>query len=327
LPVGATLNRMTPARAQQATLRSRLWRNEWFRALLLALVMLLLLHAFVLRFVTVRSTSMFATLQPGDLLLVKRWTAFTGCARGDIVVFRDPLRDVDPPWRRPLLVKRLVGLPGDTVVIRDGRLLVNGTPFKEAPGKTKSYLIRLADGADCEAFANRHGLPEALVIPGRLNLETALNEQLAAVIGQDDEVVSITPMRLATGSAPHIFPFSPRYPWNGDDFGPLILPKKGDTLRINADNLPLYDRVMSIYEGHALSNNGNQLLVDDTPLTQYVVEQDYGFVLGDSRHFSADSRYWGFLPMNSIVGSTTEPLYRQRMPAAVERRASDDAHR
>ena len=290
---------------------SQLWRNQWLRAFLLALGLLFLLHAFVLRLVTVQSTSMFATLRPGDLLLVQRWANWTGYARGDIVVFRDPLKDREPMWRRPLLVKRLVALPGDTLEIREGRLLVNGAPFNEASGVAMSHLVRLREGSDPHAFAKRHGLPDALVIPGRSNLETALNEALVVALEQDEEVIGIAPMRLATGQRLNVFPFSPRYAWNGDDYGPLVIPCAGDTLRINVDNLPLYDRLMSTYEGHRLSNSGDQLRLDGLPLSNRIVEKDYCFVLGDSRHFSADSRYWGFLPLDHVVGRATV-LHRAR---------------
>ncbi len=291
---------------------ARARRNEWFRAFLLAAGMLLLLHAFVFRFVTVRSTSMFATLLPGDLLLVQRWPCWTGFERGDIVVFRDPLGDRAAMWRRPLLVKRIVAMPGDTVEIARGRLLVNGMPFVEAPGLTTSHLVRLREGADGQAFAVRHGLPDALVIPGRTTLETALNPMLAEAIARDPDVVDVAPMRLATGAQAHVFPFSPRYGWNGDDYGPITVPRRGETLRIDVDNLPMYDRLMSIYEGHRLSNSGNQLLLDGLPLERYRVEQDYYFVLGDSRHFSSDSRYWGFVPADCIVGRGGPVLHRQR---------------
>lgn len=280
----------------------RLLRNEWFRAFVLALGLLLVIHAFVLRFVTVRSTSMWATLRPGDLLLVERWAVWTGMRRGDIAVFRDPLKDRDPLWRRPLLVKRIVGLPGDTVEIAEGRVRVNGVPFEEPSGRTMSHLIRLREGMDAMAFAKRHGLPDALALPGRATIEAALNAELAAALEADSAVAGIAPMRLASGAAPHLFPFSPRYRWNGDDYGPIAVPAKGDTVAVDVDNLPLYDRIITAYEGHRLSNAGEQLLMDDLPLRRYVVEQDYYFVLGDSRHFSADSRHWGFVPGSHLVG-------------------------
>ncbi len=280
----------------------RALRNEWSRAFLLALVVLILLHVFVIRFVTVRSASMFATLRPGDLLVVQRWTIWTGIDRADIVVFRDPLKDSEPRWRRPLLVKRVAGIPGDIIELRNAGLFVNGAKAVQPDGMTLSHLVRLREGADASAFARRHGLPDALIVPGRSNLETALNGPLADALANDGSVVSVAPMRLDSGGKRHLFPFSPSYPWNGDDFGPITVPKRGDTLRITVMNLPLYDRLISVYEGHRLSNSGDALLIDGQPLTTYVVEKDYYFVLGDSRHFSADSRYWGFVPEDHLIG-------------------------
>ena len=280
----------------------RIWRDQWFRAFLLAIGLLVALNAFVLRLVTVRSTSMFATLRPGDLLLVQRWANWTGYARGDMVVFRDPLKDRGPWWRSALLVKRIAALPGDTLEIRDGVLLVNGSQAEEPTGLAFSHLIRLRPNADALSVLLRHGIPTETVMTGRSSIEAPLTSALRDSLETDRDVISVAPMSLAKGGRMHIFPFSPRYAWNGDDFGPLMIPRREDTLRIDAHNLPLYDRLISIYERHRLSNSGDQLLIDGLPLERYRVEEDYCFVLGDSRHFSADSRYWGFLPMNRIVG-------------------------
>ena len=287
---------------QQTTVPSRLLKNEWFRAFLLALGLLILVHFFVLRFVTVESTSMYATLRPGDLLLVQRWPVWTGLSRGDVVVFRDPLKDRDPMFRRPLLVKRIVGMPGDTVELRHDVLLVNGEPQVLPPAATTSYLVRLAMGQRPDSLLALLGLPKSLVQPGRTAIELPLNKALAEIVERFHGVVSASPMRLASGAPHHIFPFSPRYPWNGDDFGPLVVPRKGGSIRIDVDDFPLYDRIMSTYEGHALSADRDRLMIDGRPLEAYVVERNYYFVLGDSRHFSADSRYWGFLPQDHIVG-------------------------
>lgn len=276
--------------------------NPWIRATLQAVLFLLFLHVCVVRWVTVRSTSMYATLLPGDLLLVQRWPLLTGFANGDVVVFRDPLRDDVSLSRRPLLVKRIVGMPGDRVELRNGHLLVNGTVKPFPIGATRSYLVRLKQGRSPDALLEMLGLPKEQVIPGRNFIELPLNKVLADSVKASPDVVSVEPMSSATGAPRHIFPFSPRYAWNGDDYGPITVPKKGDTLHITIDNLPLYDRLMSRYEGHVLTAEGNDIAIDGRPLTDYVVEHDHYFVLGDSRHHSADSRYWGFVPADHLVG-------------------------
>ena len=185
---------------------------------------------------------------------------------------------------------------------RHGVLLVNGEPQVLPPAATTSYLVRLAMGQRPDSLLALLGLPKSLVQPGRTAIELPLNKALAEIVERFHGVVSASPMRLASGAPRHIFPFSPRYPWNGDDFGPLVVPRKGGSIRIDVDDFPLYDRIMSTYEGHALSADRDRLMIDGRPLEAYVVERNYYFVLGDSRHFSADSRYWGFLPQDHIVG-------------------------
>lgn len=282
-------------------LRLQAW-NEWLRALLLALLLLLFVHLFVLRWVSVQSTSMYATLLPDDLVLVQRWPIWTGLERADIVVFRDPLKDREPVGQRPLLVKRIAGMPGDIIELRAGVLWVNGKAQTPPPSATWSYLLRLRGEHRPDSIMEKLGLPMNTLIPGRRFVEIPLNPVLADSVEHDPRVVSAEPLSLAKGSPRHIFPFSQQYSWNGDNYGPLRIPAKGDTLRIDSDVLPLYDRLLSIYEGRSITVEGNMLLLDEQPLKDYVVQQNYYFVLGDSRHYSADSRYWGFLPQDHLVG-------------------------
>lgn len=295
----------TAERTEVSSIRSwssRLLQNEWLKAFVLALVLLLFLHAFVVRWVIVESTSMFATLKPGDLVLVQRWPLWTGLERGDVVVFRDPLKDDVSMVRRPLLVKRIAGIPGDRVEIRRGKLFVNNKAEVNTAYTTQAYLVRLRNERFADSLLRELGLPLQLHRAGRAFVELPLNEELAARVEQLPYVLSADALGLARGAQRHIFPFSPRYPWNGDDFGPVTVPRQGDTLHITVDNLPLYDRLISHYEGHELGVDRNVLRIDGRPLTDYVVEQDYYFVLGDSRHHSADSRYWGFVPADHVTG-------------------------
>ncbi len=276
--------------------------NEWVRASVLALLLLLFVHLFVLRWVSVQSTSMYATLLPDDLVLVQRWPIWTGLEREDIVVFRDPLKDRELPGQRTLLVKRIVGMPGDILELKAGVLWVNGEKQAPPPNATWSYLLRLRGEHKPDRIMEKLGLPMSTLIPGRRFVEIPLNAALLDSVESDPSVVSAEPMSLAKGAPRHIFPFSQRYQWNGDDYGPLKVPAKGDTLRIDSDVLPLYDRLLSIYEGRSITAEGNVLMIDGKPLKEYVVQQNYYFVLGDSRHYSADSRYWGFLPQDHLVG-------------------------
>ncbi|MEO8068499.1 MAG: signal peptidase I [Flavobacteriales bacterium] len=280
------------------------WRklNEWLRALVIALLVLGVLHVFVLRWVTVQNTSMYRTLLPGDLLAVNLMATWTGIDRNDVVVFRDPVQDDRAMANRDLLVKRVAGLPGDTVRIKAGQLYVNGERVADPPGVTHSWLVRLRKEADAGALLEHLQLPPDFAPTGRNFIELPLNGAIAKDLKQLNLVTETDPMGMESGSPDHIFPYSPTFKWNADDYGPITVPAAGDTVRIDLGRLPLFDRIITRYEGHTLEATRHDVLMNGEPLREYVIADDYCFVLGDSRNHSADSRYWGFLPMHHVVG-------------------------
>lgn len=268
----------------------------------MALAVILFTHVFLLRWVTVRSASMYATMWPGDLVGVLRWPVWTGFHRGDVAVFRDPLQNDRAMVRRTLEVKRIVGLPGDLVQLRDGILYVNGKRLRAYPAETHSWLVRMKRGTDVDAMLHRLGLPPAYTLPDGTELELPLNDQLATDLRKANAITGAEPLRSATGSPGHIFPYSPTYPWNTDDYGPIRVPAHGDTVRVDAATLPLFDRIITHYERNKLEVKGNEITINGVATHEHVIQQDYYFVLGDSRHYSSDSRFWGFVPADHLVG-------------------------
>ena len=99
-----------------------------------------------------------------------------------------------------------------------------------------------------------------------------------------------------------IFPHSEKYSWTQDNFGPLWIPQSGATINLTIDNLPLYERIIDQYEGHDLRVDGNKIFIDGNEVTTYTFAMNYYFMMGDNRHNSADSRFWGFVPEDHIVG-------------------------
>lgn len=280
------------------------WRrlNDSLKALLVAFVVLGFIHAFVLRWVTVRSNSMYATLYPGDLVGVAKWPLWTGFERGDVVVFRNPIQEDRSMARRQLLVKRIAALPGDVVELRDGELFVNGVGVGPPPFATRSWLVRLEEGTDAHAILAELGLPVGSSPADARELEIPLNGPMANKLRSRSGVLTVDRMRSASGSPGHIFPYSPRYQWNADDYGPLAVPRKGDHLRVDLRTLPLYDRIITRYEGNDLEVAKHILSINGEETREYIVKKDYYFVLGDNRHYSEDSRYWGFVPADHLTG-------------------------
>ena len=102
-----------------------------------------------------------------------------------------------------------------------------------------------------------------------------------------------------------LFPFSENYPWSRDNYGPIYIPKKGVTVDLNLENLPLYERLIDVYEDHDLKVKDGVIYIDGEAADKYIFAMDYYWMMGDNRHNSADSRFWGFVPEDHVVGKAS----------------------
>ena len=213
-----------------------------------------------------------------------------------------------PTDRRENYVKRCVGLPGQTLQIKDHIIYLDGVANKEPDNVQYNYLVttnrpipaELAHqlGISNEDLMNRNPQGTMYCLP----LTEATKQGLLA---NKNVVRDIKP--YPEEQQGDLYPLNMHKDWTCDNYGPVWIPKKGESIRLTLENLPIYERPIAIYEGNKLEvTPDGRILINGAEADSYTFKQDYYWMQGDNRHNSADSRYWGFVPEDHIVG---KPLF------------------
>jgi signal peptidase I len=209
-----------------------------------------------------------------------------------------------PVDRRDNYVKRCIGLPGDTIFIKSANLYVNGKLVPDNKTQQTTYIIWTnSTPINPKAFERLKISKSDQSMASSSSYYLPLTKQNAEAISKFTNVKEVTPFLTREGEYdPRMFPYDPKLKWNEDNFGPIWIPVKGVTVKLDTANLPLYKRIIDVYEANDLRVEGSTIYINNVPATSYTFKMDYYWMMGDNRHNSADSRYWGFVPEDHVVG-------------------------
>ena len=244
-----------------------------------------------------------------------RLPGFENIKRNEIVVFNWPVDTVrffrdqskihvyKPIDKESNYVKRCVGIAGDSLEIKDGFVYINGKQTILPDRAKPQYLYKVVtDGQTLSGgFLKRFNITEGRAENGYYILN--LTEEKAEKIKNNPLIKSVTKQIVPKGNFdPSIFPHSKYYDWSIDNYGPIYIPKAGKTVDLNLKVLPLYKRIIEVYEHNKLEVKNNEIYINNKLATNYTFKQNYYWMMGDNRDNSEDARYWGYVPFDHVVG-------------------------
>ncbi|NIJ44557.1 signal peptidase I [Wenyingzhuangia heitensis] len=251
-----------------------------------------------------------------------RLPGFQKIKRNEIVVFNWPSDTLALMWgdhsgkftykpvdKKTNYVKRSVGIPGDSLEVRNGYVFINGkqTVLPDRAKPQFNYYVDTNKPFSRDEIVHTYNVnPDEASVLNRERTKYFINldKEHALLMKNDPKVISIKRSIDPKGNYdPVVFPHDPQYAWSQDNYGPIYIPAKGDVVTLNKQTLPFYKRIISEYERNKfeIKDNGD-IYINNIKTNTYTIQQDYYWMMGDNRQRSLDARYWGFTPFDHVVG-------------------------
>lgn len=216
---------------------------------------------------------------------------------------------VHPVDKTDNYIKRCIGIAGDTLQIVNGVVKINGQPQTVPPYSDRYYFVTVKPNRTLDkeylediGIMINDGVESSDLMGGPPTYQINLTEKEKGILEKSAFVESIQPIYITNANPVEIFPYDTLHRWSIDSYGPIWIPKKGATLKLTAGDYSIYERAIRNYENNDFFMKDGRFYLNGKEVTEYTFKMDYYWMMGDNRHGSQDSRYWGFVPEDRIVG-------------------------